>query len=259
MRIVNLHKEDEQDYFICLEEWAEYMKEAGTKKQEWYECYRHKGLRVKLAFNDEDVLVGFIQYLPIEHSIIEGHDLYFILCIWVHGHPLGRGNQQKLGIGSELLKAAEIDVIKLGAKGISAWGLSAPFWMQAAWFEKYGYKRCDEDHMSVLVWKKFADDAEAPRWMRQKKAPELTKGKVTISLFNYGWCPSQNITYERTLQVAKEFGNKVKIKEYDTKKRDVMEEWGLSDAIFIDDEMVNIGPPIASESIRELIQKKIKN
>ena len=62
----------------------------------------------------------------IEHSIIEGKDLYFIYCIWVHGYKKGVGNHQKKGIGKALLQAAEEDAESKGAKGIAAWGLSMP-------------------------------------------------------------------------------------------------------------------------------------
>lgn len=259
MKIIDLSKGYEQDYLICLEEWADYMKVAGNKKKEWFEYFKDKGLRVKLAINDEGVFAGFIQYLPIEHSVARGEDLYFILCIWIHGHKLGRGNLQGQGMGPALLKAAEDDIRQRGAKGVAAWGLTAPYWMNAAWFGKYGYSICDEDGMSALVWKPFTDDAKAPKWYRQTKDPELTEGKVTVSLFNYGWCPSQNYNYELTLKIAHEFGDKVVVKLYDTKDKAIREEWGLSDALFVDNEMIPNGPPITPETIREMIGKKVKN
>ncbi len=258
MKIIDLTKENEQDYFICLEDWADYMKEAGKKKQEWYEFYKNKGLRVKLAISDENVIAGFIQYIPIEHSVIEGESLYFVLCIWIHGHSAGRGNHQGQGMGPELLRAAEEDVGQLGAKGIAAWGLSMPYWMNSAWFEKYGYQECDVDGMAVLVWKPFTKDAISPKWLRQKKSPELVTGKVVISLFSYGWCPSQNVNYERTLALAKEFGDQVITRIYDTKEKAVKEEWGLSDALFVDEEMISNGPPLSSQLIKELIEKHLR-
>lgn len=49
-------------------------------------------------------------------------------CIWVHGYRKGIGNYQKRGIGKELLRAAVEDALSLGAKGMSAWGLSIPVW-----------------------------------------------------------------------------------------------------------------------------------
>ena len=54
--------------------------------------------------------------VPSEHSFIESQDLYFIHCIWVHGHEQGRGNFQKRGMGRALLAAAESDARALGAR-----------------------------------------------------------------------------------------------------------------------------------------------
>ena len=36
-----------------------------------------------------------IQYMPIEHSIFEGENLFAVLCIWVHGYKEGVGDYQK--------------------------------------------------------------------------------------------------------------------------------------------------------------------
>ncbi len=44
---------------------------------------KDKGLRVKLAEDDNGVIGGMIQYVPVEYSNGEGTNLYFINCIWV--------------------------------------------------------------------------------------------------------------------------------------------------------------------------------
>ncbi len=103
-----------------------------------------RGLGVKLAVDDKGEIGGMIQYIPIELSHIEGKDLYFIHCIWVHGHKKGSGNFQKKGMGTALLRAAEEDTKSKGAKGIVAWGISLPFWMKASWFKRHGYKKVDK-------------------------------------------------------------------------------------------------------------------
>src|SRR3989304_4971376 len=114
MQIKDLEEEHKQTYFFCLEEWSDEMKEAGDHKEKWFERMKDKGLRVKIVVENGKVC-GMIQYLPIEHSIVEGKDLYFIYCIWVHGYKnKGVGNYQKKGIGKALLQAAEDDVKTLG-------------------------------------------------------------------------------------------------------------------------------------------------
>ena len=95
MKIIDLSTEHENTYFCCLEDWSDEMKEAGDHKQRWYGRMKDKGVRVKLAQDDDGVIGGMIQYMPIEHSIFEGENLFAVLCIWVHGYKEGVGDYQK--------------------------------------------------------------------------------------------------------------------------------------------------------------------
>jgi len=85
MKVINLTEAHHNLYFCCLEDWSDEIKEAGNHKELWYDKMKDKGLAVKLAMDDNGEIGGMIQYLPIEHSIVEGRELYFIHCIWVHG------------------------------------------------------------------------------------------------------------------------------------------------------------------------------
>ncbi len=258
MKIIDLTDEHKPLYFVCLEDWSEEMVEAGDHKAGWYHKMKDEGLRVKLALDDRDEVGGMIQYIPIEHSFAEGNDLYFINCIWVHGHKQGRGNLQKRGLGKALLQAAESDAAALGAKGIVAWGLSMPFWMKASWFRKQGYRKVDKDGMQVLLWKPFTGDAIPPKWIRQKKKPETTPGKVTVTAFLNGWCPAQNLAYERAKRASTELGGKVEFQMIDTFDRDTFLEWGIVDALFVDAKPVRTGPPPSYEKIKKTIARRAK-
>lgn len=260
MEIIDLPHEYERLYFICLEDWAEEMKEAGDHKELWYNKMKDKGLRVKLALDDNGEIGGMIQYIPIEHSFAQGSDLYFINCIWVHGYKKGRGNFQKKGLGKALLKAAENDVKTIGAKGIAAWGIPLPFWMKASWFRKHGYTKVDKQGFlgQVLLWKPFTGEAIPPKWIKQKKKPEMIPGKVTVTALLDGWCPAQNLVFERAKRAASELGDKVEFRGIDTFDREVFLEWGIADALFIDGKQVRTGPPPSYEKIRKLIAKRVK-
>lgn len=258
MKIIDLKPENMELYFLCLEDWSDELKEAGSKKKIWFSKMRDKGLRVRLATDDKGVVGGMIQYLPIEHSHVEGKGLYFILCIWVHGYKQGRGNFQKKGMGQALIRAAEEDAKKLGAKGMAAWGISLPFWMKASWFKKQGYEKADSEGMSVLLWKPFAAEAVKPKWLREKKRPAKVDGQVTVTAFVNGWCPAQNLVYERAKRACSELGGKAVFCEIDTSDRARLLEWGISDALFIDGKQVRTGPPPPYEKIKKMIEKKVK-
>lgn len=257
MDILDLTEENHKTYFHCLEDWSDEIREAGNHKEVWFNRMKDQGLRVKIAVQDEKVC-GMIQYVPVENSFAEGKDLYFIHCIWVHGHKQGVGNRQKRGMGKALLEAAEKDVESLGRKGLVAWGLSLPFWMKASWYKKQGYRKIDKNGMFVLLWKPFADDASPPRWIRGKKKPQPLPDKVTVTSFLNGWCTAQNMVHERARRASLEFGDKVEFQEIRTSDRDVFMEWGMPDALFIDGKEVRTGPPPSYEKIRKKIAVRVK-
>ena len=258
MKIIDLTPENEALFFICLEDWSDDAKESGPKRAQWYAKMHPLGLGVKLAVHDNGQVGGMIQYLPVEHSTVEGKDLYMIQCIWVHGHKKGRGNLQGKGMGKALLKAAEEDIRARGAKGVAAWGLSLPFWMKASWFKKQGFVKADKKGLAVLMWKPFSPEAQAPRWTKERKRPATVPGKVVVSSFVSGWCMVQNLAYERAKKASLMFPDKVIFQEIDTTVTANLKEWGIADGLFIDGKPVNTGPPPSFEKIKKLVEKKVR-
>ena len=257
-KISDLSTPFHETYFCCLEDWSDDLKEAGNHKACWFNQFKDKGLRIKIALNERNDAVGMIQYLPIEQSFVQGQDLYFVLCIWVHGHKQGIGNYQGHGIGQALLGAAEVDAKQKGAKGMAAWGLWTPFWMKASWFKKHGYQKAGREGWGLLVWKPYTNDAKPPTWIRPKKQPPMVAGKVTVAAFINGWCPAQNMVFERAKRACTEFGDQVIFQEYDTSNRDTLLEWGIVDAVYVNGKPVSYGPPPPYEKIKGIIQKAIK-
>lgn len=258
MKIIDLQPEYYDNYFNCLEGWSEEMTEAGDHKACWYHKYKEKGLRVKLALDDEGTVAGMIQYLPIEESFADGHDLYVVLCIWVHGYKKGIGDFQGRGMGKAMLEAAEADARSLGAKGMAAWGLWLPLWMKASWFKKQGYKKAERDSFRMLLWKAFSSDASPPHWILQKKEVPQAPGRVTVVAFMNGWCPAQNAVYERAKAVCDQYGDSVAFETIDTSSRETFLEWGIDDGIFVDGKRVSFGPPLSKEKLEKIISKRVK-
>lgn len=258
MEIVDISEAYVPTYCKCLESWSEEMKESGSLKEEWYATSKANGLRVKLAKNDAGEIVGMIHYMPSDHAPIHADSLYYIYCTWVHGYKEGVGNFQRQGIGSQLLKAAEEDARRLGAKGMAAWGITLPFFMRSKWYKKRGYLHADNDGMMELVWKPFADDARAPSMLKRKKTPDLDGTKLTITCFRNGWCPAQNIARERIKRVAGEFKDSVKYVEIDTSRKEIMDEWGIVDAIYVGKKEIRTGPPPTYERLKRLVGRKVR-
>jgi len=258
MEIVDL-TEDRKDLFcMCLEDWSDEAAESGPKRRAWLDRQEKLGLRAKLAIDDSGVEGGMIQYGPIEHSFVDGSDLYFIYCIWVHGHKQGRGDFRGRGMGKALLRAAEDDAQALGAGGMVAWGLVLPFWMKASWFKKHGYRPADRQGMSALVWKPFTEDAQPPRWFpKVDRQLPVTPGKVNVTAFSSGWCLAMNLVYERAKRAAAELGDGVVFCDIDVSERSAVAEWGRSDTVLVDGKDLQKGPPPSYEKIHKAIAKRL--
>lgn len=258
MKITDIIPEDEPLYFCCLEEWSDEMKEASDYKQKWYEFMKDKGLRVKFARDENNVIGGMIHYVPIEHSMFDGSNLYVVLCIWVHGHKQGRGDYRKRGMGKALLKAAEEDCRQLGTNGLVTWGLLIPVFMRASWFKRQGYDVIAKNGFMRLLWKPFTENAVPPHFMKPAKLPDKGTEKVNVTLLRNGWCPAQSVACERALKACSEFPGKVIIQEYDTKNRETVMEWGIHEGVYIDGKEVRTGPPTSYLKIRNKIDGRVK-
>jgi GNAT superfamily N-acetyltransferase len=258
VRIVDVDETTKPIFCQCLEEWSDDVKETGDRRCQWVDRFFPRGLRAKVALDDAGTVGGMIQYLPIEESTVDGTGLYFIPCIWVHGHEQGRGNFQGRGMGKALLAAAEEDARALGAKGMAAWGLWLPFWMRASWYKKHGYRSVARNGVASLLWKPFAPDASPPRWFpRTARNPEQTPGRVNVTCFVNGWCTVGLVTAERARRVCGEFGDRVVYREVDTSEHATVAEWGLADALFVDGKQLMTGPPIPPERIRKIVRKRV--
>ncbi len=96
------------------------------------------------------------------------------------------------------------------------------------------------------------------KWIRQKQQPQTIPGKVTVTAICNGWCPAQNIVFERARRAAAELGDKVVFRAIDTLPRETFLEWGIADALFIDGKQVRTGPPPSYEKIKRVIAKRAK-
>ena len=79
-----------------------------------------------------------------------------------------------------------------------------------------------------------------------------------MTAFINGWCPAQNLVFERAKRAASEFGDKVAFTEIDTFNRETFLEWGIADALFIDGKEIITGPPPSYEDIKKKIAKRVK-
>ena len=112
--------------------------------------------------------------------------------------------------------------------------------------------------MSLLVWKPFTEDASPPYWVHQQKPVPNVPGKVTVTAFINGWCPAQNMVYERAKRASAEFGELVVFNSIDTSDHEVFMEWGIADGIFLNGKRIAFGPPLSYDKIKKKISRLVK-
>jgi len=110
----------------------------------------------------------------------------------------------------------------------------------------------------VLLWKPFTDEAIPPKWIRQKKKPATIPGRVAVTAFLNGWCPAPNLVFERARRASLELGDRVVFRQIDTFDRECFLEWGIADALFIDDKQVRTGPPPSYDKIKKMIAGRVR-
>jgi len=255
--VVDLAPEHEFEYCRCLESWSDEMAEAGDAKSRWLNKMKDRGLGVKLAIEEENgAYAGMIQYYPTSYSPVSTDEkgIWFIHCIWVHGHKKGQGNHQGHGIGTALLNAAEEDIRNREGLAIAAWGLILPFWMKSRWYMKHGYLRADKDGIRELVIKSLDGQTHSVHWKKGQRPPaRRDDGSLNISMFLNGACPVSSIAYSRLIEATADLP--VCPELIDTSCREELEKWQQTDALFIGGREIRLGPPPSKRKIRRAVMR----
>lgn len=248
IRIKDLNKETLPFAARCGEPEGYFP--SGTKKREAFLRKKiNKVVFVKVAFR-EGKPVGFIEYSPVEvaPSEICGRDLMVIHCITVR--------EGEKGIGSALLEACLEDSREKGKKGVA---VGATIWehMPGSFFERYGFTNVTQSDPINIYFKNFAE-VEEPRWLKTNYKPKLISGKLVVDIFNSDWCPAEYLRVETVRAVAKEFGNKVALTEYDMNQRKEIEKFGIVDRIYLNGKLPFWGRPPSKDEVRTIFKEELE-
>jgi GNAT superfamily N-acetyltransferase len=259
MEIADVGPEHEAAFLCCLKTGDDEFAGGVPLKREWYRRHAGKGVRVKLAIDDDGAVAGMVQYSPrpLAPFVVGDDGIWVVHCIWVHLYGGGIGDRSGRGMGTALLRAAEDDMRARGARGAAAWGLTSPVWMNVPWFQHHGYTMVDRQGEMGLAFKAFDPDVDDPRWLRERKRPGPIPGKVRVSSFVIGWCTSGNLIHAWAERTARELGDVVVFESFDTSDPSVVEEWGMTTGIYVDGEEMPIDGTETFEGVREFIAARL--
>lgn len=250
-------KDDEYYVGTCThvnENNEEYEKSA-PHRISWLKRMEQHGLRTKVALLD-DVHAGFIYVMPIEINPwqIQGNDLMVFPCL------VSQSRFSLKGVGKELIKAAEKETLKQQRKGIATIGHFWDFWfMPAKYFTKLGYRVAASRGEEAILWKEFDPSAEPPQFREVNYKFQPIKGKVVVDLFWNTFCLTSDVEAQRVRDGVSEYKGKVVLNEFSADNLSNLQHYGLSRRIYVNGKLVEVGPEIEKEKLRQEIKKaKIK-
>ncbi|UCG42722.1 MAG: GNAT family N-acetyltransferase [candidate division WOR-3 bacterium] len=226
---------------------------AGQRRVRWLHAMESKGLKIKVALLDGEH-AGVAYVLPIEICpwCATGKDLMALPCLYVHHQP------ESHGVGTVLIRAAEEEARNQGRKGMVIVAYREDFWaVSPAFFQEQGYRGVAHHGRQVVMWKRFADDAVAPKAIKRRFKFEPVKGKVVIDLFHNTLCRPSVVEAIRVRDLAERFGTKVLLREHSADERKALVQHGIPRAIFINGREVSWGHAAPDDALAQEISREI--
>jgi GNAT superfamily N-acetyltransferase len=247
----------EDEYFVATcthENESEEVDASAKRRLAWMREREPLGLRVKVALVDGK-RVGFLYAMPIDISPWGplGEDLLVFPCLYV------LNDEQKQGAGRALVEAAEEEARRQGLRGLATFGYYwEGFWfMPAPFFEHMGFEMVERRGDFALHWKPLDPSAAKPALMSRSYEFEPVDGKVVVDLFWQSFCLTGDEEATRVREVAAEFGDRVVLREYCGDDRDILLEYQIPRAIFVQGNEIGWGYEAPRDGIRDAIQQAL--
>jgi hypothetical protein len=217
---------------------------------------KSEGALFKVATLDS-VLIGFAYGIPIEHSSWGplGHSLMVIPCLYA----VKKGTSH--GAGKALIASIERDAQVGGNHGVTITAYrdlpGAEWFMPSSFFELLGYTPIDTQGRETLLWKPFSSDAVPPHFLQPHYVFEPIDGTVVVDLFWNVFCQTSVIEAQRVRKVCQEFGNRVHLREFRAEDREVLLQYQIPRAIYVNGKEIGWGYGAPKEGIREAIERAL--
>lgn len=228
---------------------------GGAVRRAWIEEMLPQGLQIKVALDGEQP-IGFIHLLPIEHTAfgIKGHDLLTIPCLALKDAYHGRG------IGRMLMEATEEAARATDAKGLALIGYEweDDFWfMRADFFRHFGYQEATRRGNAVILWKRFAHDADLPQFFDSAWEYEPVPGKVTFDAFWNRQCLTSATEMHNVREVCAEYGDRVLVREYNASDPAVRDRYQIGRLLAVNGRKIGWGYEAPREGLRAAIDEAL--
>ncbi|MFC2078971.1 GNAT family N-acetyltransferase [Candidatus Bipolaricaulota bacterium] len=223
-----------------------------------FEVLKSEGALFKVA-TIADEHIGFAYAMPIERSSWGplGHSLMVIPCLYV----LEQGTSH--GAGRALLASIEQDAQATGRQGLTVTAYrdvpGAEWFMPAPFFERLGYTPVEVRGRETLLWKPFTSDAVPPHFLQPHYVFTPVEGLVVVDLFWNAFCQTSVIEAQRVREVCQEFGDRILLREFRAEDREVLLQYQISRAIYVNGEEIGWGYEAPKDGIRTAIERALSS
>lgn len=193
--------------FFCIKD----VKRMGFKdKLKWFEKRHKEGLKIKILKNEEDKMIGFIEYVPAKKAWrpIDADNYMFIHCTYIYSKK-----DRNKGHGSLLIEDAEKEAKVQGLDGLCVMTSDGGWLANKTLFEKNGFVEiASKDRFQLLVktWNSKAEEPKFHNWTERQKQYQ-------------GWhlvyadqCPWNEKSVFALLDVAMDYGLDLKVSKIET-------------------------------------------
>ncbi|MCA0153056.1 GNAT family N-acetyltransferase [Winogradskyella vincentii] len=189
-------------------------KRQGFKdKMAWFKKRFKEGLKIKILKDEEDKMIGFIEYGPASKAWrpIDADNYMFIHCTYIYS----KKNREK-GNGTLLIEDAEQEARAQGLDGVCVMTSSGGWLANKTLFEKNGFKEiATKDRFELLV-KTWNENAAPPKFIDWTLQQKKYKG---WHLLYADQCPWNEKSVAALLNVAMDYGIDLKITKINTVKQ----------------------------------------
>ncbi|MGB5238266.1 MAG: GNAT family N-acetyltransferase [Flavobacteriaceae bacterium] len=179
-------------------------------KQNWFEKRYSEGLRIRILKDNEDKMLGFIEYVPASKAWrpVNAPNFMFIHCMY-----LAAKKTRNMGFGSELIKACENEARSKKMDGVCV------MTSKGAWIAD---KRIFEKNRYCEVGKKGRFELMVKKWNKTAPDPQLIDWTINQQKYQ-GWhiiyadqCPWHEKSVEALLHTACDFEIDLKVTKLNT-------------------------------------------
>lgn len=208
MKIVHITPENAiKETFFCIKD----TKRHGFKdKLQWFEKRYKEGMRIKILKNDDDKMIGFIEYVPAQYAWrpIDADKYMFIHCTYVYSKK-----DRSKGYASMLIDEAEKDARAQNMDGLCVMTSEGGWLANKSLFEKNGFKQIETKDRFQLLSKTWNTNSATPKLIDWTLQQQKYQGwQLTYA----DQCPWNEKSVAALLNVAMDAGIDLKVSKIET-------------------------------------------